>query len=267
MKTFKIRASACGSIMAGNVGLSEPQQKKLKTFQDKVKAGKELTALQAAENDKLIGILNNPPLPAGLKTFCQKWRKEKIYKRRKEFRSKYTDKGNFCENQSIEFLNQILLENWEKCQEYKENDFLTGTADIVTSDTIIDIKNSWDFDTFPLYDYGIKNKDYYYQLQCYMELYDKPKATLAYTLMDAPFHLIEREAKSQCYHSGIDYKSEEGSAVFHEVRKYMTYRNIDTKYKYKLFHIERDTAVIDKVKERVAMCQNYINELVKELEK
>lgn len=267
MKTFKIRASACGSIMAGNVGLSEPQQKKIKAFQGKMKDGKDLTALQAAENDKLLNLLNNPQLPAGAKTYCQKWFKEQIFKRRKEFHSKYTDKGNFCENQSIEFLNQQLLEDWVKCEEYRENDFITGTADVVGGDIIVDIKNSWDFDTLPLLDYGIKNKDYYYQLQCYMELYNKPKAALAYTLMDAPFHLIEREAKSQCYHNGVDYQSEEGTAVFHELQKHMTYGDIDAKYKKKIFYIERDHSVIEKVKERVKMCQTYINKLIKELEK
>jgi hypothetical protein len=60
MKTFKIRASAAGSIMAGNIGLSDPQQKKLATFQDKVKAGKELTALQAAELSALKQTPNSP---------------------------------------------------------------------------------------------------------------------------------------------------------------------------------------------------------------
>ena len=267
MKTFKIRASACGSIMAGNVGLSEPQQKKLKTFQDKMKAGKDLTALQAAENDKLVNLLNNPQLPAGAKTFCQTWLREQIYKRRKEFRSKYTDKGNFCENQSITFLNQQLFEDWEKCEESKENDFSTGTCDIEAPGLIVDVKNSWDTETFPLFDFGIKNKDYSAQGQIYMELYNKPRFTLAYTLMDAPFHLIEREAKSQCYHNGIDYKSEEGTAVFHAVQKHMTFGDVDPKYRYKLFHIDRDPSFIEKVKERVAMCRVYVQTLIKELEK
>ena len=262
MKPFKVRASAAGSIMAGNVGLSEPQQKKLVTFQDKVKAGKELTALQAAENDKLLKLLSNPQLPAGAKTYCQNWMREQpeLYNRRKEFRSKYTDKGNLCENKSIEFLNNQLLEDWVKCEEYKENEFLTGTCDINAPGLIVDIKNSWDSETFPLFDYGIKNKDYFYQLQCYMELYDKPRAALAYTLMDAPFHLIEREAKSKAFHANVEVDD-----IYSEVHAHMTYGNVDPKYRYKIFYIDRDPSVIEKIKSRVAMCQSYINEKIKEL--
>ena len=163
MKTFKIRASAAGSIMAGSVGLSDPQQKKLQGFQDKMKSGKELTALQAAENDKLLNLKKNPTLPAGVKTFCQTWVRENVvYNRRKEFRSKYTDKGNFCESASIDFLNNHLVLGWSKNKEYLENEWMTGTPDIVTDEEIIDIKNSYDTDTFPLFDFGIKNKDYYY---------------------------------------------------------------------------------------------------------
>ena len=40
MKTFRIRASAAGSIMAGNIGLSEPQKKKLDGFFKKIEEGK-----------------------------------------------------------------------------------------------------------------------------------------------------------------------------------------------------------------------------------
>jgi hypothetical protein len=259
MKTFRIRASAAGSIMAGNIGLSDPQKKKLATFQDKMKAGKELTTLQAAENDKLILLQKNPQLPDRVKTFCQTWIRENIvYNRRKEFHSKYTDKGNFCESGSIEFLNKHLLFDWSKNEEYTENEWMTGTPDIITDDSIIDIKNSYDTGTFPLFDFGIKNKDYYYQLQVYMALFDKPKATLAYTLMDAPFHLIQREAKSQAYHNNVEYDD-----IFSSVHAHMTYGDVAPKYRYKLFDIDRDDSVIEKIKTRVELCRVYINELIK----
>tara|TARA_R110000744_G_scaffold194742_2_gene313679 strand:+ start:1113 stop:1904 length:792 start_codon:yes stop_codon:yes gene_type:complete len=263
MKIFKIRASAAGSIMAGSIGLSDPQKKKLQGFQDKVKSGKELTALQSAENDKLLKLEKNPTLPAGVKTFCQTWVRENVvYNRRKEFRSKYTDKGNFCESDSIEFLNKHLLCEYDKNEEYKENEWMTGTPDIITDDEIIDIKNSYDTDTFPLFDFGIKNKDYYYQLQVYMALFGKSKATLAYTLMNAPFHLIEREAKSQAWNNNVDYDT-----IFSSVHSHMTFGDVEPKHRYKLFNIDFDPAVIEKVKARVELCRTYINELIKELEK
>jgi len=256
MKPFKIRASAAGSIMAGNVGLSEPQQKKLITFQDKVKAGKELTLLQAAENDKLLKLLSNPQLPAGAKTYCEVWHKEQIYERRKEISGGPLEKGNFCEDESIRFLNIQLLDDHVKNEIYKEDEWMTGTADIISGDMVIDMKNSFTFDTFPLHDFGIKNKDYFYQLQVYMHLYGKQRAELRYALMNMPHHMIERAAKREAYYTNSEYDD-----VFTKVYNQLTYDKIDPKYRYKIFKIEFDPSIIEEVKKRVILCRKYITEL------
>lgn len=266
MKPFKVRASACGSIMTGKHML-EASDAQLANIVKMEAREKPMTVKQKDTYDKDVYARDNPrpnpELPAGAKTFCQNWLRENlIYNRRKEFSSKYTDKGNLCESKSIDFLNQQLLEDWVKCEESKENDFSTGTCDIEAPGLIVDIKNSWDSVTFPLFDFGIKNKDYFYQLQIYMELYDKPRAMLAYTLMNAPFHLIEREAKSKAYHANVAVDD-----IYHDVHKHMTYGDVDPKYRFKLFHVDRDPSVIEKVKARVKLCQEYINKLVKELEK
>ena len=101
---FKIRSSASGSIMSGNIALSDPQQKKLDTFAAKVESGKALTALQSEENDKLINLRDNPKATKGMMTYCQDWLKEQLYGRRKEIKSKYLDKGNEERTQVLSFL-------------------------------------------------------------------------------------------------------------------------------------------------------------------
>ena len=253
---FKIRSSASGSIMSGNIALSDPQQKKLDTFAAKVESGKALTALQSEENDKLINLRDNPKATKGMMTYCQDWLKEQLYGRRKEIKSKYLDKGNEVEDASIEFLNSQLLTDYVKNEAYFENDFMCGTPDI-DADIIIDMKNSYDFTTFPLFADRIENMDYYYQLQSYMELCDKDEAMLVYCLMDLPDHLIESEAKSKAYKLGGHWED-----YYSECHKFHTYGDIDPSLKIKKFEIKRNRSVIKEIKERVAMCQAYINELM-----
>ena len=253
---FRIRCSAIGQIMSGNVGLSETQERKLKTFQDKMKSGEDLTALQQVENDKLVHLENNPQLPAGVKTYCKTWLKEKLYNRRKDIKSKYLDKGNACESQSLELINAQTMEEYELNSEYKENDYLTGTCDIQGDDVIRDIKNSWSPDTFPLFDTGIKDKGYWWQLQGYMELYDKSTAWLDYTLIDAPLHLIKNEAKSIAYREGLDYDT-----IFTDVHNTMTFSDIPQHLKHKCFNTNRDGAAMEEVYQRVILCRQYITQL------
>src|SRR3546814_2144020 len=76
---------------------------------------------------------------------CDNWMKEQIYKRRKDFASKYFDKGNACEDAAIEYASQHL--EWgdvKKNDEWFEDDFFQGTPDVMMPDRgiISDIKNS-----------------------------------------------------------------------------------------------------------------------------
>ena len=241
----------------GGGGLTDKQKVRLA----ELLAKKNLTEKQAEEMQRLIDKDNKPPeLSATAKTYCQKWLKEKLYNRRKEIRSKFIEKGNCNELLSLELINAQTMEDYTLNTEYRENDYLTGTCDIEGVECIRDIKNSWSVDTFPLFDYGIKNKDYEWQLQGYMELYDKDFAYLDYTLTDAPLHLIKQEAKAIAYKDGLDYDE-----IFPEVHRQMTYDDIPQHLKHKSFSLNRSRESIEKVYARVELCRQYINELVKGL--
>ncbi len=80
-----------------------------------------------------------PELSSGAKSYCQQWLKEQIYGRRYEVKSKYLEKGNLCEDYAIEMLNYIFKKQYVKNEQYFENEYMTGTPDII--DTMIrDIK-------------------------------------------------------------------------------------------------------------------------------
>ena len=125
---------------------------------------------------------------------------ETKYGRVKEFSSKYTDKGLSCEESAINALNSIHQKQYVKNEVRICNDFITGECDIddKESDLIIDVKNSWDLFTF----HDAKttdNKNYEFQGQCYMELYNRSNFSLIYMLEDAPDNIILKELERESY--------------------------------------------------------------------
>ena len=125
-------------------------------------------------------IMTNPKtkgesLSQTTKTYLQELAVQEVYNIRKEFSSRYTDKGNEVEELSIALCNDVLgLGFIYKNEEHYSNDWITGTPDVNTNEILLDVKSSWDATTFPFFDTELKNKDYFYQLQGYMWLVGKP---------------------------------------------------------------------------------------------
>lgn len=184
------------------------------------------------------------------KTYCEEWMKEQIYQRKKITENKYFDKGNLMENEAIEMISifypelPLLIKN----EEYFENEFITGTPDLILENEIIDIKCPWDFMTFPLFEKMLPEKNYYWQMQCYMELVGVSKARVIYVLTDTPTELVDREIK---------YNPDKED----EIIAYHNYRNIAPAYKIKAFDVLRNEQDIAAIKQRVLDCREFINNL------
>lgn len=250
-KEFRIRASACGLIM-GNSGLTEIQSDKLIQLSQKDKR----TDKQEKELQSLIYKRDNPELPQTAKSYCEQWLKEQIYQRKKEFSNKYTQKGNITEDNSIDFIAEnlgygMLIKN----DQYFENEYITGTPDIILPDLIIDVKNSWDCFTFPLLETELPEIKYFWQAQCYMILANKNNYKVIYTLLDTPENLIMQEAKRYAYQNGY---GEVDADLYNEFEKKMTYSNIPNKFKIKTFDINKDAKSFECIQNRVIECRNYI---------
>ena len=196
-------------------------------------------------------------------SYCQEWLTTQLYNRQKEFSNKYTQKGLIMEDDSIDFIAEqlgygMLIKN----EDYFENDFMSGTPDIIIKDLIIDVKNSWSCFSFPLFESNVPNKDYYWQAQCYMKLTNKTNFKLVYVLSDTPEHLIVSEVKRYVYSNGIDEIDVE---LYDEFKAKMTYSDIPDKFKIKVFDIKHNDEDIAKIESRVIECRKYINELLKEI--
>ena len=209
-------------------------------------------------------IMTNPRSKTELlsettKTYCKDWLKGQIYNRQKEFSNKFTEKGNMVEDTSLDFIAKMLnLGMLIKNEIHFNNDYMQGTPDAILPEMVIDVKNSWDCFTFPLFDTEIENNAYYYQLQGYMALTGKEKAKLIYCITDTPENLIERECKYWCLKNGYEMDID----IYNQFYNKMTFSDIEDKFKIKIFDIEYNENCISAIQERVELCQDYINSLI-----
>ena len=186
----------------------------------------------------------------------EQWMKECLYDRRQQFSNKYTEKGNECEADSIQFASEYY--GWgsvSKNEVTKQNDWFIGTCDIDRTVIGGDVKNSWSENTFPLFSTEPPNKDYVWQLQTYADLYGFDKLELIYTLMDAPEWLIEQEARKQQRILRLDDLELE---LYEEVKRKMTYSDLPNFLRIKKFDFERNLDMINEARCRV----NLINEWI-----
>ncbi len=75
--------------------------------------------------------------------------------------NKYCLKGIHQEQDSIDLLNAVRFESYKKYEHRAENEWLTGSCDIITEDLIIDVKTSWSLETFPATSYELKDLSEY----------------------------------------------------------------------------------------------------------
>lgn len=201
-----VHASQLSKVMTGNFGLSEVQKKNLDDLIDKQdgkvlhKTTKKPLVMTATDKKNLASLVDkrdNPDIGETGKSYLDEMITSDWYGMHKNIHSKYTNHGNVCEQYSIDMINAHLGTNWEKNEETKRSSewLLVGTPDVILVDAVIDIKNPYDTHTFDkkrnitiserkaLNDKIDKEqKEYFWQMQSYMQLFDKPVAYLVYTL-------------------------------------------------------------------------------------
>jgi len=194
------------------------------------------------------------------KTYIHEMVLQDKYGIRKEFSSRYTDKGNEVENESINLVNEVLDVGFiYKNEEHYQNEWITGTPDVNTEQVLLDVKSSWDGSTFPFFETEIPTKDYYYQLQGYMWLTGKQQSMLCYCLVDTPVDMVASEVKRTHY---LLNKIEEDIELTKEIESKHIFSHIPKNRRVKVFYVQKDEAVIERIKEQVELCREYYNTLI-----
>ena len=179
--------------------------------------------------------------------------KEDLYGFRSFTGNQYTQKGNLLEDLAIEMSGKMRLRNYQKHVGRVENELITGECDVLDlkNKLIIDTKCTWDIGTHPFFAdeamEKVKKAGYDVQMQAYMWLYDCEVANIDFWLFPCPPELL----------NGWD----DIDQLVHLVEK------IDIRDRKTTVTIERDEAVIQKIKDKVPHCQEYYAKLFAERSK
>jgi hypothetical protein len=182
------------------------------------------------------------------------------YGRKNDIMNRYIAKGLMVEEDSLTLYSQYKNTIFFKNKERFSNEFITGLPDLTLDDSVVDIKSSWDIFTFFSNNNADKiNKDYYWQLQGYMELCDKPKARLAYCLINTPDVLVQDQKKKLHWQMGLIDDSNDFLEGCEEIDRLAVYDDIPLEEKVIEIDVKRNPAEIEKLNVRVAECRDYMN--------
>jgi hypothetical protein len=177
------------------------------------------------------------------KSYIKQVAKKNYFGYQNQIASRYIDKGQQQEQDSIDLINTVRMESYTKHIGRVTKDYLSGECDILTADTIIDTKTSWSLDTWPeLPEEGI-NSDYEWQMRAYMMLYDKPQAEVIYCLVTTDPDLL----------SSFDDRE------LHQVDHIPADKRI-TVLKY-----DRDILLEAEIMERLQLCSEYYDNYMQQL--
>lgn len=199
---LKVRASSFHKLMTGvptNSQLEKWNYEILELRKEKEtlinKNGNKVSWTKNKEKNlnKLIEKTTNLKLSETAKTYIKDCANYDFFGIKKEFSSKELEKGIICEQDSIDLLNLVEFQSYEKNKIRKDLGWLSGECDI-DDDIIIDIKTAWSFDTFPMLkkdvDKYIKQGGHEWQLRSYMLLFGKEESKVACCLVDTPDDLL-----------------------------------------------------------------------------
>lgn len=179
--------------------------------------------------------------------------KEDLYGFRSFTGNQYTQKGNLLEDLAIEMSGKMRFRNYQKHVGRVENELITGECDVLDLEQklIIDTKVTWYIGTHPFFQdeamEKAKKAGYDVQMQAYMWLYDCEVANVDFWLFPCPPELLK------------DW--DDIDQLVHLVEK------IDIRERKTTVTIERDEAIIQKIKDKIPHCQEYYAKLFAERSK
>jgi hypothetical protein len=175
-------------------------------------------------------------------------------------KNQYMDKGNECEQDSMDLVTQVITGGFRSRFNTKlQNDYVVGTPDIVLEDSVEDIKTSWNLKTF----FNAElSKMYFAQAQCYMWLTGKAKYRLIYALVPTPQHMVLNECEKLAYKYGKNYDNEDYIAECQQIQKNNDLiKDLPIEKRVKVFEFDFDPAYIETLKAKIDKAREYYHTL------
>jgi hypothetical protein len=183
------------------------------------------------------------------------------YNRRRDIQTKQMKKGIEVEQESIDLLSMYLKKPFVKNTERFSNKYITGLPDII-DDGIIDIKSSYDLWTFLGNIPDKLDNLYYWQMQSYMWLTGKTKATIAYCLVNTPDNIIQQEKYYLL--KKLDVISEESPEFVKEAMKIelnMKFDDIAMNERILMFDVSRNEDDILRIEQKIEKARLFLQDI------
>lgn len=266
LESWRISASSAHIITTHRPGMTDAQERMLAELEGKRETEKGLTAVQSRKLLELRAKREaKDELPDGAITFLKSEYNRIKYGIFKEVGGKALEKGRIAEGDSLDLVSEIISDVYgvpvflPKNKLRRENDFAMGEIDSKYRGVVIDVKSSWDKDSFD----AVKDVSYEYfcQMQTYISLENVERGILAHCLVDTPEQLVYDEYRRALWSKGIiDEDSDEAREVEEQVRRNHEYKRISTYKKVKFFLVERDDDYIKFLRSRVLLCREWLLE-------
>lgn len=158
-------------------------------------------------------------------------------------------------------LSKYNGELYEKNQERFSNEYISGLPDVITPDTIIDVKTCQDIWTFHDKVGEPINDNYFAQIQAYMWLTNRSKGQIAFCLTDATPQMVLDE-QLYAFRKGqyVTELSPEYLEKCQEIEKSMTYQDIPLSEKIWVVNVDLDQEFIEKIPQKVEKARQFLEE-------
>lgn len=252
--SVKFRASAVGSLLVGGNAITEKQLAKLdelQTRKDNPEA-KPLTANMQAELDELIAKRDSDfEFGATAMSYIREVWMQNEFGYAEPLVSNEILKGLKCEDEIIGIMTRHINGGFRvKNEEQFENQYFTGTPDVIIPGVVEDAKCSWTLRTFV----ETRRPDplYYAQGQVYMDLTGCDKFRLCHVLVDTPEELILAE-QSRLYYR---FECDEANPIYMELVKkvdamHRIANKIPERDRIKVFEFDRNDDYLETLRLRV----------------
>ena len=216
-KKWKCRASAIGHLCTNREKITKKQFEDIKILEDEKKTGVNVlgnkvswTPTKATRLKELIEKRDAPEvLPEGVKTHLDNIFRSEFWGRKRLLFNKYLDKGNLCEQDSLDLVSHIDKFFYQKNDKQFENSFISGEPDNIQG-RVKDVKTNFDMDSFDNADiselYKWQVKGYIWLLISELKIWN---GELIYCLVNSPYHQFLSEKTSLYYQMGMPSEEDE----------------------------------------------------------
>lgn len=218
-----------------------------------------IPALEAEKDDEFLSKSCQSHL---IKTYAL----EK-YNRIKDVETKEMVKGIVVEDDSIELFSTMEGRKYEKNKIRLSNGVISGLPDlfdgedISSAERVIDIKSSYDIETFLKNVTNPLSSQYYWQLQGYLWLTSAPIGVVTYCLVNTPESIINQQAEFLI--RKLDVVTSEDPLYQREYQKMvrnMVFDDIAIEERIIRVEVERNDDDIEKIYKKVLKCREFLQE-------